>query len=421
MTKSNWTTMLAVGALFIASVAGTAVTGASTGSKRHDQAPVTITFDEAMGGNFGKELSALTNEFHREHPNITVQLIFTGTQYSTLQEKLTSALAAHQPPTIAQVKETWETEFYKDHLLQPLGPLLPKSTTADIMPVWRQDSSYNGQLVSVPFNKSAYVLYYNTDDFKKAGLTAPPTTWAQLERDAILITKKTGIPGFGMHADYYTFEMLMKQAGGHVLNPQQTKAGFENAAGLRALEFMSTLALKDKAAEVVSANAYITDGFNLNQYAMDFDSSAAIAYLTNPALHYKAAPLPMGVRRAVSSGGTNVVLFAGATPAQKAAATTFINFLISVPSTIAWAEHTGYLPVRQSALSNPAWMAYIGTHPNQAVAPEQVRFAYFTPRLAAMNSAIQEVTSQVGDMLEGSQTVTQTLHNMAQAVNEALG
>ncbi|OOR15093.1 extracellular solute-binding protein, partial [Bacillus cereus] len=105
----------------------------------------------------------------------------------------------------------------------------------------------------------------------------------------------------------------------------------------------------ERAAKVIGANEYLSDGFNTNEYAMDLDTVAAMSFINNPNLHWKVAPLPKGVTYAVPTAGLNLVIFNAATSAQKAAAAKYLNFLISVPSTIEWAEQTGYLPVRQSA------------------------------------------------------------------------
>uniref|UniRef100_UPI00345EDA83 extracellular solute-binding protein n=1 Tax=Alicyclobacillus acidocaldarius TaxID=405212 RepID=UPI00345EDA83 len=116
--------------------------------------PVTITFEESMPGKLGTELQKLTNEFEKQNPNIHVQLIFNGS-YSTLEQKLTAAIASNTEPTVAQVEETWETNYVQNGLIEPLDSVIPKSTQNDLIPIWRQDSTYNGKLMSVPFNKSA--------------------------------------------------------------------------------------------------------------------------------------------------------------------------------------------------------------------------------------------------------------------------
>lgn len=390
-----------------------------SGQTASNSKPVTITFYEAMSGQLGTELKSLTDAFQVQNPNVTVKLIFNGS-YTTQQQKLTAAIASHTEPTIAQVQETWETEYFNNGKLQPLGPLLDPTLVSDLMPIWKDDNSYNGTLVSAPFNKSAYVLYYNTDDFQKAGITTPPTTWNELEKDAILLSQKTGVPGLGMQANWYTFEMLLHQAGGTDLNSAQTKAAFNNAAGKSALSFMRKLVIDDKAATVIGQNAYLSDGFNTNEYAMDLDTVAAMSFITNPKTHWKVASLPKGTQDAVPTSGTNIVLFKSASQPEQQAAAKYINFLISKDNTIKWAESTGYLPVLQSALTDPAWKTFIAAHPNQGIAPADMANAYFSPRVAALGSGMTAATTQIGNALAGQQSVTDTLNKMEAAMNQAL-
>lgn len=69
---------------------------------------VTISFWHAMSGALGTTLTELIDKFHAENPGIRVDLIYQG-GYGTLQQKLTAAVAAGQPPTIAQQYENWTT------------------------------------------------------------------------------------------------------------------------------------------------------------------------------------------------------------------------------------------------------------------------------------------------------------------------
>lgn len=394
------------------SVINTTVAGAASTQ------PVTITFYEGMGSAQGTELQKLTSEFEAKNPNVKVNLVYEGS-YTTLQEKLTAAIAAHNAPTISQVEDIWETEYDQDKLLDPVQNLLPKSTINDLMPIWKSENTYNGTLVSAPFNKSDYVLYYNTDDFKKAGISTPPKNWTQIEQDAIKL-KKAGQPTFGMQANYYTFEMFLMQAGGQILNKDNTKAAFNSAAGKKALEFMYKLANTDKAATVINADAYLSDGFNTNEFGMDIDTVAALSYITNKNVHFMTAPLPKDVTAAVPTAGTNIVIFNSASAAQKKAAAAYLNFLLSDASTVNWAEATGYVPVRTSAIQDPAWKAYIAKHPTEAAGPNELTNAYFSPRIASLGSAETEETTQIGNYIAGKQSLTTTLNNMANEVNQAL-
>ena len=59
-------------------------------------------------------------------------------------------------------------------------------------------SSADGKLVSMPFNSSTVVFYYNKDAFKKAGLDAdkPPKTWEELAAAARSSGRR---PGMRLH------------------------------------------------------------------------------------------------------------------------------------------------------------------------------------------------------------------------------
>ncbi|GGJ10792.1 ABC transporter substrate-binding protein [Alicyclobacillus cellulosilyticus] len=390
--------------------------GAAT-KARHAADQVTITFYEAMAAALGKELAKLTDQFEQTHPNIKVNLVVAPT-YAALQQKLTAAIAAGTPPTIAQVQDTWEQQFIDDGLLVPLGNLLPKNVIADIPQVWIDDNTFNGKLYSVPFNRSDYVLYYNLDDFRQAGIQHPPRTWAELEADAKKLTKN-GTYGLGLQANYYTFEMFLRQAGGRDLDARN-RAAFNDAAGKAALSFMVRLVQTDKAATVIGANAYLSDGFNTNAYAMDLDTVASMTYLTNPNLHYGVAPLPRGKVMAVPTGGTNLALFKSATSAERQAALTYIQYLISPKSTIDWAENTGYLPVRKSALNDPAWKKFIASHPKQAVGPNELPYAFFAPRLANFGAGMTNASTHIANAVAGSEPIDAALANMAKAIDDAL-
>src|SRR4029434_1658424 len=62
----------------------------------------------------------------------------------------------------------------------------PFDPKAYIGPVYGYYSTTDGKLLSMPFNSSTPVLYYNKDAFKKAGLdpNAPPETWPDMEQSS---------------------------------------------------------------------------------------------------------------------------------------------------------------------------------------------------------------------------------------------
>jgi len=139
---------------------------------------VTISFWHAMGGALGTTLTELIQKFHDENPGITVDLIHQG-GYSALQQKLIAAVAAGEPPTLAQQYENWTT-LWLDALVD-LDLFLPEETLGSFLPQF--DQLFEGRMVTVPFNKSILVLYYRPDLVPN-----PPTTWAELRAAAEALT-----------------------------------------------------------------------------------------------------------------------------------------------------------------------------------------------------------------------------------------
>ncbi|HEX32291.1 MAG TPA: extracellular solute-binding protein, partial [Candidatus Acetothermia bacterium] len=65
---------------------------------------VTITFWHAMSSRHQPNLQKLADDFMAENPNVTVNLVYQG-HYGDLQQKINAAVAAGNPPTMAQVYE----------------------------------------------------------------------------------------------------------------------------------------------------------------------------------------------------------------------------------------------------------------------------------------------------------------------------
>ena len=71
------------------------------------------------------------------------------------------------------------------------------SIQTSLLNVYRQGDTASGDLYGIPTGNYSLGLVYNKTLFKQAGLNPndPPTTWAQVEQDAIAITKL----GHGIH------------------------------------------------------------------------------------------------------------------------------------------------------------------------------------------------------------------------------
>ncbi len=328
---------------------------------------VTISFWHAMSGALGATLTELIQKFHDENPAITVDLIYQG-GYSALQQKLIAAVAAGEPPTLAQQYENWTT-LWLDALVD-LDLFLPQETLNDLLPQF--DQLFEGRRVTVPFNKSILVLYYRPDLVPN-----PPRTWWEFASVVTAIGKDEakGVYGTAFRPpNPEIFLTLLNQAGGSILSDDWSEVTINNAAGLEAAEFAARLAQYALTDSAYTSDA-IAKGLAIGAF---IDTSAGYTYNMNAAntagVPLAVAPLPCHCGNCASMiQGTNLAIFAPKqTRAQVEAAAKLIAFLLREDNTVYWAQKTGYLPVTRGAIYGAMWQAYIAERPEQQAMTEQL-------------------------------------------------
>ncbi len=130
---------------------------------------VVVDFWHVMGGPLGRRLSEMISDFNKLHPEGEVRAAHMGS-YDVLAQKLMGAIASHNPPVIAQMYESWTDQFLQAGELIPLAEFIhadPSFNVKDFFPVFLEDCTYETLLVTLPFNKSVPVFYYNVDLFEK--------------------------------------------------------------------------------------------------------------------------------------------------------------------------------------------------------------------------------------------------------------
>lgn len=331
---------------------------------------VTISFWHAMSRAHGEALTYLIQKFQEENPGIIVDLVYQG-GYSALQQKLVAAVAAGQPPTLAQQYENWTTQWLD--ALVDLDLFLSEEVLSDILPQFYEE--FEGRIVTVPFNKSILIFYYRPDLMPE-----PPKTWAEFEAMACALAKDTD--GDGQLDQFGTafrppnpeiFLTFLTQAGGSILSEDWKEVTINNAAGLEAAEFAARLA---KCALIQSA--YISDaiakGVPIGGW---IDTSAGYPYNVDAAktagVPLAVAPIPCYKNCASMIQGTNLAVFSmNQSKAQIEAAAKLIEFLLREDNIVYWAQKTGYLPVTKTAIESKAWQEYMATSELARITTEQL-------------------------------------------------
>ena len=389
-------------------------------------AQVEVTFWHAMSSGHQPTLQALADEFMQTHPNIKITLVYQG-RYGDLSQKLLSAVAAGTPPVMAQMYEDWTMKFIEADALLPLGPEIPQDVINDIPQAFLDSNTYvvNGQkvLMTLPFNKSAMILFYNTDL-----VPTPPKTWdelLQMAKDLTVDKDGDGTPdqyGFGIRPYTEFFINFFHQAGGRILNDDMTKCLINSPAGIQAMEYL--LKLKQYS---LYQTSYLSGPFGDGKVAMYIGSSAGTPYVAKASKGkhgWMTAPLPVGPKNGDGIiQGTNVGVFQlGTTQAQREAAVEFAKFLISKEATLQWAEETGYLPVRKSAVASDEWKSFIAKHPEAEASGKMALIGFVYPHHPNMYNIRQSIATALEQVMLGKATPKEALDAAAQQIDtEYLG
>ena len=144
-----------------------------------------------MGGQLGEALNGLAEGFNKSQKDYKVVPVYKGTYTETMTGAI-AAFRAKQQPHIVQVFEVGTaTMMAAKGAIYPVHQLMADAgeafdPDAYLPAVYGYYSTTDGKLLSMPFNSSTPVLYYNKDAFKKAGLDPdkPPKTWSDMEQYA---------------------------------------------------------------------------------------------------------------------------------------------------------------------------------------------------------------------------------------------
>ncbi|MDI5963731.1 extracellular solute-binding protein [Streptomyces sp. SL13] len=214
------------------------------------------------------------------------------------------------------------------------------SIQSSLMNVYRQGNQSTGDLYGVPTGNYSLGMVYNKALFKRAGLdpNKPPTTWDQVETDAIAINKLGGgVVGYGDYSAGNTggwhFAAEMYSRGGTMVSADGKTASFDNAQGLATLQFLHKLRFTDN---VMGTK----QGLQYNDLLQMMASGKLGMYVGSPdnltAIHtqYKTAytnlgvgPMP-GVSKPTAAlvGGSGYMFNKNDSPAQIEAGIKFVNY-----------------------------------------------------------------------------------------------
>ena len=171
---------------------------ASSGSDGFDsKAKTAITF-AGWSLDMTPEFKTLANGFHKAHPNVTVNV----KQYSAddYDKQLTADISSGAQPDVFPIKNMLKYVTYSDS--QGLADI------SDIAKGYQGNKhidlngyEHNGKYFALPYRSDTWVLFYNKDMFKKAGVEEPNAKWTWDDYTKAAKELKEKLPAAGYDAN----------------------------------------------------------------------------------------------------------------------------------------------------------------------------------------------------------------------------
>jgi ABC-type glycerol-3-phosphate transport system substrate-binding protein len=327
-------------------VAACATAAAAVGSTTKT---VTISVASLIPGSTPQaiaQFNAQVAQFERKYPSIKLKPV----EYQWTAPTFASKLAAGTLPTV------FEVPFTDARTLGDNGQLADLTPYAKALPyfskynkaVLAEGTDAKGRIIALPKGAYAQALHYNRKLFQQAGLdpNKPPTTWAQIAKDALQISQRTGKAGYvemGKNDNtagwilttvVYTLGGRMEKGTG-----KNVVATLNNPQTVTALNMLKKLHWTDNS---MGSNfdygwSDINQAFAAGNVGMYISGSDVYTNLVqaskiDPSIYGLAAlPLAKNKNAGVLGGGTLVSVKPSASSAEKAAAMKWIDFFYEAP------------------------------------------------------------------------------------------
>ncbi|MCP9313547.1 ABC transporter substrate-binding protein [Liquorilactobacillus satsumensis] len=400
---------------------------------------IQITFWHEMTGPAQVQLTKFVKEFNQSQNKYTVVPQFEG-NYNEAVQKILNTHGTSASPAVFQSMDISTSQIYSSGYTTPVQKFITADNydVSKISAVARAFYSKNGQQLSMPFNTSQPVLYYNATLLKKYGITPPPVdpSYSDITRVAQQLYERSGKKVKGLSVEIYgwLFEQFLANAGESLANNQDGHAGTPTAVnftGTAATTTMKWIQENIKHGSFMnygsgtSASANEMAGFLSGKLGMFLQSSADISQLTagmKDQLGITYYPHPDGQKsNGVSIGGASLWISNDKSTTVQRGAWEFIKYLMKSQNQAAWQAATGYLALNKDSQNEPVLQKLYQKTPAAKIPSQQL--ARTTPNNTNsgifMQGLIQErtITQTAMEQIYNGKSVTSALQDAEKQMN----
>ncbi len=325
-----------------------------------------ISWWHAMGGANGERIDRIAAGFNESQSEYVVTPSFKGNYTETMTAAVAAFRAGEQPHIVQVFEVGTATMMAAEGAVYPISELMADSGTSFDQSVYLPAvvSYYQtpeGDLLSMPFNSSTPVLWYNKDAFAAAGIESPPTTWDEVN-DAAQKLLDSGMT-CGYSFGWQSWVMIENYGAWHNLPMGTQENGF---AGLDTRFTFNNDAVVNRLQSIADSQEsgiFKYGGrrgdslslFTSGECGMWMNSSAYYGSMVSQAefeFGQTMLPLDTDVASAPQNsiiGGATLWVLRGKDEASYPGVAEFMNYMSSPEVQAWWHQETGYVPITTAA------------------------------------------------------------------------
>ncbi len=355
-----------------------------------------IQWWHAMGGTNGERVNKIANDFNATQSEYKVVPVYKG-NYTETMTAAVAAFRAKKQPHIVQVFEVGTATMMAakgavypiEDVMKDAGEPFDKSKYVPGVISYYQAS--DGKLLSMPFNSSTPVLWYNKDAFKKAGIDKVPATWDEMDAAADKLVASGMKCGYSF--GWQSWVMIENYSTWHNQPIGSKENGF---AGTDTELTFNSAALKSriqKIADGQKTGRFVYGGrrgdsmpsFTNGDCGMWMNSSAYYGSIkTQAKFAYGQAMLPLDTDVAEKPqnsiiGGATLWVLKGHDQGDYKGVAQFMTYLSTAPVQAWWHQETGYVGITMEATKLSEEQGFYKKNPGTDTAAKQLSLNPPTP------------------------------------------
>lgn len=423
---------LAVGLAACSSSSSPVTAPTSSASAADSATPVTITMWHGQSDDAAKAIAALAAQYMKENPNVTINVQPGASNTDDLKQKIAAGFVAGDYPDISYAYGSWAGVLAQSGKVLDITSQIqdPAVGWNDFPAAARETATVDGKTFAMPAVVGNLAVIYNKALFDAAGVAYPTNDWTwddfrTIAKKLTNVDKKifgTAYSVAGNEDTTWHMWPLLWQNGGSILSDDQQTATFNSDAGVKALEYLRSLAVDDKSMYLDQTGEKYGALFLDGRIGMQISGPWNLYDLQQRKASYGVVQLPgtNGDHQTIS-GSDIWALFDHGDANRAKAAFDFTNWLTQPAQDAQWNIALGNMPLRASEKDTAAFAQFVKDYPGG-----EIFLANFAnakqprPTIAGYDEMSQNVGKAISAVLQGQGSAKDALDQAAAKSADAL-